>query len=173
MPPREEKKLSAWYEERKEFRTRLTISLFMILFVIGVAGGMYTSRRKIANIFRQKEVEIKSQVVGFKERSGSWGPQAYTASAQKIAYAGHRTFTPTPPCSDMLVITLKPSLKNTEVVEKLFVSIDQAIIVKVTPTKIIVNRTCDELRDLDQLWSLDDAWNIVEPILSKYFNPKK
>ena len=172
MPPPERKRLSEDYVQRKEAKRRYTITASLIVIVIGIAVGIYMSRHSL-KLLKPIEIDIKTQSVGFKERSDSWGTQAYTASAQRTADVGGRSVTPKVPCSDMLVVTLKPSLKNVKVVQGLFDTIDPAITVEVTPTKIIANRTCDELRDVEQRWSLEDVWKEIEPPLKNHFDPKK
>ena len=126
------------------------------------------------NVFGHKpkkaeKVSPSLMVENFKSREGFVGrQQKYVISVLASTSAGGKIILPSEGCHDLMVVDLKYKAAESEKLNNELSVLEGVESVEVYQHKVIVRRPCISMSDLPQLWSWEEVWQNVLPVLKKY-----
>ncbi|MBI3888515.1 hypothetical protein HY311_01855 [Candidatus Nomurabacteria bacterium] len=154
----------------------MALMLVLVLLRFGVNVFKHQQSQKhleVVQPFPLVSSSVGTSISEFRPRTGSFGAQQYVVSVQSKVDDGTRTFRPVAGCPDFLVIDVKYHVSDIK--GNLHVRLSHTVgveSVEVHGYKIIVNRPCVSAQEMPQLWSWEEVWKEVMPVLEAYFNPK-
>jgi hypothetical protein len=149
----------------------LAVGVLLGFMFLALASSVKSRSKKV---IPAPVIPIPVSIGEFKSRRGSFGSQKYVVSVQKSVDDGTRMFRPIAGCPDFLIVDVKLPIKDSDgkFRDKL-ARLDGVADVKIYGYKILIHRPCVSTLELPQLWSWEEVWKEVAPVLEEYFNPKK
>lgn len=122
------------------------------------------------NIFRPKTIiqTIAPKTEEFRSRKGSVGSQLYQVSVQEWTYDNNgKVFPNLHECKNFMVVDLKKPLDDDFLKGKIEL-LNGVTLVRKTRYRVIIDRPCISIADPQSLWSWEEIWKQVEPLVVEH-----
>lgn len=169
------KRVKAPEEERPALSVRdkillggLTLFWLTALFIFTYMGWNIFQPKKIIEQFRP------DRPIGEFKKRGLLGRQRFYATIQKVAYEGdHVVIVPFPGCEDVMIVDIRFRLSETDIHHLSRELLEANGVarngVKFYQSKIAIHRSCVAARGEAELWTWEEVWGEIEPILRRHF----